>query len=65
MINRYCEICKQPNNGDIWVEKISDKDEFIEIQGHEKCVSQLHITVKNIKNLDKKSVKQVLKELEI
>jgi hypothetical protein len=63
MISHYCEICKQPNNGDNWVEKIKDKDSFIEINGHERCVSELHITVKNVKNLDKKSVQEVLKEI--
>ena len=63
MSDRYCEICGKYNAGDNWVNKLSDKDEFVEVNGHEKCVDQLHKKIKSVSDLDKKSVQKVLKEI--
>jgi hypothetical protein len=64
MINRICEVCGEFNSGDNWVNKLSDKDGFVEINGHEKCIDQLHKKIKNVKDLDKKSVQKVLDEIQ-
>jgi hypothetical protein len=49
----------------VWVERISDKDQSVEISGHEGCINMIHKKVKGIKDLDKKSVDKVLKEINL
>jgi small nuclear ribonucleoprotein (snRNP)-like protein len=65
LIDRICDICKEFNNNDNWVIKLSDDKEFIEFNGHSKCIDEYYNTIKNIKDLHKKSVKQILKELNL
>lgn len=62
MINHICDIC----NGyvsDVWVVVISDNKEKFEISGHKNHIDELHNRIKMVKDLDKKSVKQTLKEI--
>jgi hypothetical protein len=63
MSDHYCEICKQLHNETNHVIKISDDKESVEIDGHENCVNELYKKLKNIKDLNKKSVKAILKEI--
>jgi hypothetical protein len=63
MSDHYCEICKQIHNETNHVIKISDDKESIEIDGHEICINDLYKRLKTIKDLDKKSVKVILKEI--
>lgn len=62
MINRTCDICEEYVES-VWTVAIKDDKETKEYSGHFKCVSELQNHINSIKNLDKKSVQQVLKEI--
>lgn len=64
MINRVCFKCGEYTN-DVWVAVISDEKEKVEFIGHKQHIDELHNHIKNIKNLDKKSVQKIIKELGI
>lgn len=65
MINKVCEICNEYNISDNWVLRIYDEKESVEFNGHKSCIDNLDIKVKNIKELHKQSVKQVLKIIKL
>lgn len=60
-----CDICKEIINDDNWTVRLSDEKESIEFNGHAKCVDQLYYTIKNVKNLHSKKIKQVLDEINL
>lgn len=60
MINRVCNICGSYVN-DVWVVVVSDNQGKVEISGCKHHVDELHKKIKEVKNLEKLSVKQVLK----
>jgi hypothetical protein len=62
MINRVCCICGEYVN-EVWVVVLKDDKEVEEFSGHLKCVNELQNRINNIKDLHKKSVKQILKEI--
>lgn len=62
MINRTCNVCKEYVN-DVWVIVLSDGKEKVEISGHKNHIDDLHIKIKNVKDSNKKSPKQILKEI--
>jgi hypothetical protein len=64
MINHQCEICKQyvANN---WVMRIYDDHTSVDVNGHKSCIDELDIRFKQIKDVHKKNVQKVLKELNI
>jgi len=63
MIDQYCEICKEGINSDNYVLEIADDKQKIQINGHKDCIDELHIKVKEVKELKKKPVQKVLKEI--
>jgi formylmethanofuran dehydrogenase subunit B len=62
MINRVCDICKEYTN-DVWVIVLSDNKEKVEISGHKSHIDDLHNKIKNVKDSNKKTAKQILKEI--
>jgi hypothetical protein len=62
MINRTCDICKEYVN-DVWVLVISDEKEKVEFSGHKHHIDELDNKVKSIKDVHKKNVQKVLKEI--
>jgi hypothetical protein len=64
MSNRICSICNKYVQ-DVWVVTLSDDKEKVEFDGHKVCVDELHDRIKNVKDLVKKPVKKVLKELSL
>jgi hypothetical protein len=65
LINRICDICKEINNEDNWVIKLSDEKESIELNGHQKCIDKYYYIIKNVKSLHSKKIKQVLEEINL
>jgi hypothetical protein len=63
MIERYCDVCKQSFNGYTFTIQISDNNERIYITGHEDCINKLHTEINAIKDLHKKPVNKILKEI--
>lgn len=63
MTDRYCMICESHNAGDNWNLELSDDKEKVLLCGHKECIDELHIKIKGIKDLNKKSVQKVLKEI--
>jgi hypothetical protein len=64
MIERLCAVCNEYVS-DIWTLKLKDDKEFREFSGHLKCIDTLQDQMNSISNMDKKSVQQVLKELNL
>jgi len=63
MINRICNVCETYVT-DSWTLVVSDeKGNKEEISGHLKCVNQIEDKYKNIKNVNKLSIKQILEKL--
>lgn len=62
MINRECNLCHNYVN-DVWTLEISDNNEKVFISGHKECIDQLDDKVKAVKDLSKKSVAKVIKEI--
>jgi hypothetical protein len=63
MINRVCNICSEYVN-DTWVLLLSDhKFTKFEISGHLKCINEIEVKIKSIKNVDKLTVDKVLNEI--
>lgn len=62
MINRTCDICKEYVDN-VWVIVLSDDKEKVEISGHKNHIDDLQIKIKNVKNSNKKSPSQILKEI--
>jgi hypothetical protein len=65
MLDRLCDICKEFNNDDNWVVRLSDDKESIEFNGHQKCIDNLYNDFKNIKDIHKLPVKKVLNILNL
>jgi hypothetical protein len=63
MIDRYCEVCKGYNAEDNHVIEIKDDKDKVIINCHQSCADELHSKIKNVKDLHKKSVGKVLKEI--
>jgi DNA-directed RNA polymerase subunit N (RpoN/RPB10) len=64
MINRVCFECGEYVS-DVWTVQLKDDKETREYSGHYKCVTELHNRIKNVKNVDKKSVEKIIKELNL
>jgi hypothetical protein len=64
LINRICYVCSEYVQ-DVWVVILRDDKEYREFEGHRQCIDQLHNRIDNVKDLDKKSVQKVLKELKM
>jgi hypothetical protein len=62
MIDRECEICGNFTQ-DVWTLSLYDEKERIFLSGHKSCVDSVDEKVKKIKDLEKKSVQKVIKEL--
>jgi predicted site-specific integrase-resolvase len=62
MIDKICFLCGEYVS-DVYTVRIKDDKEAVEYSGHNQCVTDLHNQINGIKNLDKKSVQQVLKEI--
>lgn len=62
MINRVCFECGEYVD-DVWTVSVKDDSETREFSGHYQCVTELHNSIKMVDNVDKKSVKKILKEL--
>lgn len=61
---RTCDICTYINNNDNWVINLrDDKNSGLEINGHQSCIDELYLKIKNIKDLDKKPINKVLEIL--
>jgi hypothetical protein len=63
MTQRYCEVCKTIFNGETETIEINDGREKIQISGHFKCVDELFIRMKKVKNYQNKSIDKILKEV--
>jgi hypothetical protein len=64
MSESYCQICEQYFDGySNTIEMNDDKGSKIHITGHEKCVNELYDKMKSVKDLSKKTNKQILKEI--
>lgn len=64
MIDTVCVICKEYVS-EVWTIVIKDDKSTQEYSGHLHCVKGIQDQMNNIKNVDKKSVQQVLKELKL
>jgi hypothetical protein len=63
MTERYCEVCEQSFNGYTWTIQLTDDKERIYITGHEDCINKLHLKINSVKDLHKKPVNKILKEI--
>lgn len=64
MINRTCDICGEYVS-DVWTFVLSDDKDKKEWSGHRQCIDQVEFKVKSVKDLHKKSVDKVLKEVNL
>jgi hypothetical protein len=64
MINRECFICKQYME-DVVTVRIFDDKESVEYSCHEKCANDLWDRLQKVKDMDKKPVAKILKELKL
>lgn len=62
-MSRICDLCRESAPQDTWTYEISDGKEKSSFTGHKNCIDELEVKFKSIKDYQKKSVKQVLKEL--
>jgi len=63
MSEQYCQICKQIFDGNTSTLELYDATEKVLISGHDECATELMNRIKGVKDLDKKPVKKVLKEV--
>lgn len=63
MTDRLCEICSELNDINVYVLELKDDKEKVQFEGHRECIDELHIKVKSIKDLAKKPIYKVLKEI--
>jgi archaellum component FlaC len=64
MINRTCFKCNEFVN-DVWTLQLSDEKEKVEFSGHKDHIDELDNRIKMVKDLHKKSVQKVIKELDL
>lgn len=64
MINRICCVCSEYVS-DVYTVQLSDNKERVEFSGHASCINELHNKIKSVKDLEKKKIDQVLKEIGI
>lgn len=60
-----CMVCERLNSGENWVIVIRDDKDKIQVNCHRECADELEQRLKKIKDLDKKNVKQVLKQIKL
>lgn len=65
MNERQCEICHEWNNSENHVLELTDDKRRVQFNGHKQCVDDLHLQIKNVKDLRKKSVEKVFDEIGI
>jgi hypothetical protein len=63
MIDQYCDICGETFYGRREEIQFGEGKERVEIAGHIQCIDELYDKIMMVKNREKKSVKQVLKEV--
>jgi hypothetical protein len=59
MIDRTCCKCGEYVTH-VWTYVLKDDKERIEWSGHENCISETEKQIKQVKNIDKKSVAKVI-----
>ena len=64
MIDRECYVCKEYIDKVVTV-RIFDDKEYVEYPCHEKCANELYDQIQNVKDLEKKPVAKVIKELKL
>jgi hypothetical protein len=62
MINRTCDICGEYTN-DVWVVVLDDDKNKFEISGCKRHIDELQKKIKLVKDIHKKSVDKILKEI--
>jgi malonyl CoA-acyl carrier protein transacylase len=65
MTERYCQVCKTYYDGNTTTIELSEDNgkNKIFITGHDDCIDTLYEKMKNVKDLDKKPIKKILKEV--
>jgi hypothetical protein len=65
MTERYCMVCKQVFDGNTTTIELSEDNGKIRtfISGHDECIDELYEKLKKVKDLDKKPIKKILKEV--
>jgi hypothetical protein len=64
MIDRNCFSCGGYAEN-VWVFVIADDREKVQFSGHRKCIDELELRYKAIKNVHKLSVQKVIQELDL
>jgi hypothetical protein len=62
MINKVCCICGEYVS-DVWVLVVSDDKAKMEFSGCKNDIDNLQNKINAVKNVDKKNIKQILKEI--
>jgi hypothetical protein len=62
MIDRTCSVCGGFAQ-DVWVYVLNYEKDRYEISGCKKCIDGIEKKVKSVKNLNKKPIDKVLKEI--
>lgn len=60
-----CMVCNELNTGDVQTVRVSDDREKFDLIGHVKCTDDVYKKIKNVKDIEKKNVSKVLKEIGI
>jgi hypothetical protein len=63
MSEHLCQVCKEIFDGNTQTIELSDDKNKIHITGHFKCTDRIFNEIKNVKDLKKKNVNQILKEI--
>lgn len=61
----HCSVCKEFFDEYSWTIKISDDKKSEYITGHQICIDELFVRMKQIKNVNTKSVDKILKEINL
>lgn len=62
-MSKICELCQNINVSDNWTVQIKDDKDTFKVSGHKSCIDAFFEKGKNVKELNKKSVKKILKEI--
>jgi hypothetical protein len=65
MSEHLCQVCKEIFDGNTQTIELSDDKNKIHITGHIGCTDQIFNEIKNVKDLKKKNVNQILKEINL
>jgi DNA-binding HxlR family transcriptional regulator len=63
MSEHLCQVCNEIYDGNTQTIELSDDKNKIHITGHISCTDRIFNEIRNVKDLKKKNVNQILKEI--